>query len=152
MSEKLYKVKPLEWVDFQYGSETDTPFGRYGVELPFPGFKRSPYWLDLDDNHTNCASLEAGKAACESHWRTKLAEVLEPVDEADTRRLDWMEERRRALNNHYGTVYGWKLVQSNNVTRLMLPNFEVDLHDSAVTRTAGGTDVRAAIDAAMEGK
>ena len=105
MIEKLYKVKPLEWVDFQYGSEADTPFGRYTVELPFPGFKRSPYWLDLDDNHTNCASLEAGKAACEAHWRAKLAEVLEEVPEEwqpietapkdGTNILVWCPERNR---------------------------------------------------------
>ena len=84
MSEKLYKVKPLEWIDFQYGSETDTPFGRYSVQLPFPfpGTPSAPYWLDLDDNHTNCASLVAGKAACEAHWRARLAEVLEEVPDA----------------------------------------------------------------------
>ena len=150
----LYRIKPLEWhVRGMYHQAfvLDTCYEMWKAgDSPFRWQSRL---RDQAANATFSAdSLEAGKAACEAHWRAKLAEVLEEVNDADTQRLDWLEERRLALNKHYGMVYGWKLVQSNNVTRLMLPNFEVDLHDSAVTRTPGGTDVRAAIDAAMEGK
>lgn len=92
MSEKLYKVKPLEWVDDQYGSEADTPFYTYAVTLPAPrGWRKHPEWVVLlndgpstsDSDGGLCASLVAGKAACEAHWRERLAKVLEEVSNAD---------------------------------------------------------------------
>lgn len=68
----------------------------------------------------------------------------------DKERLDWLEQRRRALNAHCGSRYGWKVVQSHLVNRLMLETPEVcamagvDLHDTG----AGSDDVRVAIDKA----
>jgi hypothetical protein len=50
---------------------------------------------------------------------------------ADKARLDFLDECNAALNGRYGTSYGWTLVLSHNVTRLMLGRWmEVDLHDS----------------------
>lgn len=51
--------------------------------------------------------------------------------EADKARLDFLDACNAALNRRYGTNYGWSLVLSHNVTRLMLGRWlEVDLHDS----------------------
>lgn len=51
--------------------------------------------------------------------------------EADKARLDFLDACNAALNGRYGTNYGWTLVLTHNVTRLMLGRWmEVDLHDS----------------------
>ena len=70
---------------------------------------------------------------------------------ADRARLDWLEKQRVGLNAHYGTSYGWEVVRSHLVNRLMFRTPEitamagVDVNDAV----AGGKDVRAAIDEAM---
>jgi hypothetical protein len=70
---------------------------------------------------------------------------------ADRARLDWLEKRRIALNVHCGSSYGWEVVQSHLVNRLMLRTPEVcamagvDVNDTG----AGGKDIRQAIDDAM---
>lgn len=72
---------------------------------------------------------------------------------ADRARLDWLEKQRVALNAHCGTSYGWEVVRSHLVNRLMFRTPEitamagVDVNDTA----AGGKDVRTAIDDAMRG-
>jgi len=54
----------------------------------------------------------------------------------DKVRLDYMDECNRRLNAHCGSSYGWKMILSHNVTRLMLESpygcefAAVDLHDS----------------------
>ncbi len=104
---------------------------------------------------TNCATLSAKLMACKDHdnafeerieWLGREnAKLLE-----DKARLDWLEKQRTVLNAHTGSRYGWKLVQSHLVNRLMLPTPEVcemagvDLHDTGMT----SDDVRAAIDRA----
>lgn len=70
---------------------------------------------------------------------------------ADRARLDWLEKRRVALNAHCGSAYGWEVVQSHLVNRLMLRTPEVcamagvDVNDTGT----GGKDIRHAIDDAM---
>lgn len=72
----------------------------------------------------------------------------------DTQMLDWLDGRNRALNNRYGTEYGWEVVLSPNVTRVMTKRqpadsgyvADVDVHDS---RAHGHTSVRTAITEAM---
>lgn len=70
---------------------------------------------------------------------------------ADKARLDYLDECNRRLNAKSGTLYGWRLVQSHNVNRLML-NFPngVDLHDSQAVgcHPTGHLSVRDAIDGA----
>lgn len=70
---------------------------------------------------------------------------------ADKQRLDYLDECNRRLNAKSGTLYGWKLAQSPNVTRLMLdfPN-GVDLHDSEAVgcHPTGMLSIRKAIDSA----
>lgn len=56
---------------------------------------------------------------------------------ADGQRLDFLDRCNAALNRHYGTNYGWKLIRSPNVVRLMSQAStasgylsDIDLHDS----------------------
>ncbi|WP_235037758.1 MULTISPECIES: hypothetical protein [unclassified Novosphingobium] len=65
---------------------------------------------------------------------------------ADRARLDYLDRCNTALNARYGTAYGWKLIQSHNVNRLMIGDFDVDLHDS---QSHGLPSCRAAIDERM---
>ena len=46
-----------------------------------------------------------------------LAEVEAAA--ADKRRLDFLDRLNATLNAHYGTKYGWKLILSPNIVRLM---------------------------------
>lgn len=74
--------------------------------------------------------------------------------QADKARLDFLDRCNAALNAHYGTNYGWELILSHNITRLLLGEFwageprGLDLNDAA-----GGhaklPSCRAAIDAKM---
>ena len=70
---------------------------------------------------------------------------------ADRNRLNWLEKCRVALNAHCQSSYGWEVIRSHNVNRIMVRSpfhgeiAAVDVNDAAV----GGRDVRAAIDAAM---
>jgi hypothetical protein len=92
-------------------------------------------------SHPKAATPECHVYACP---------MLAPELRAEATRLDWLEEQRTRLNAHTGSRYGWKLVQSHLVNRLMLPTPEVcemagvDLHDTGLTTD----DVRAAIDRA----
>lgn len=68
---------------------------------------------------------------------------------ADKERLDWVEQRRLRLNQHYGTDYGWKFVSSHNVNRLFVKDVNtIDLNDSE----ARHGNIREAIDAARKEK
>ena len=70
---------------------------------------------------------------------------------ADKARLDFLDACNRALNQRYGTNYGWELILSHNVTRLMLGEFHageprgLDLND-ACGGNAKLPSCRAAID------
>lgn len=74
--------------------------------------------------------------------------------QADKARLDFLDACNAALNAHYGTSYGWELILSHNITRLLLGEFwageprGLDLNDAA-----GGhaklPSCRAAIDSKM---
>lgn len=48
---------------------------------------------------------------------------------ADKARLDYLDRCNAALNAYYGTTYRWKLIQSENVNRLMIGDGAVDLND-----------------------
>lgn len=71
---------------------------------------------------------------------------------SDTERLEWLDDCNRRLNDKCGSRYGWELILSHNVTRLMLESpyvaefAGVDLNDSAFP---GKRTCREAIDAAM---
>lgn len=60
--------------------------------------------------------------------------LLQAVEELkkDKERLDFLDRCNLALNDHYGTNYGWKLILNHNVTRLMSEGGlnMIDLHDS----------------------
>lgn len=64
---------------------------------------------------------------------THFEQAADEIDRltADKARLDFLDACNAALNGRYGTNYGWSLVLTHNVTRLMLGrSMEVDLHDS----------------------
>lgn len=52
--------------------------------------------------------------------------------EKDKNRLDFLDKCNQMLNAHYKTDYGWKLVLSHNVTRLMVEHRlnDIDLNDA----------------------
>lgn len=95
---------------------------------------------------------------CESFSVSALYAAPVSGDEAllDSQRLDWLDKMNATLNARYGTTYGWKLVLSSQVTRLMSEAppvgsgylADIDLHDS---QARGAKSCRAAIDAAMKG-
>lgn len=78
----LYRIKPLEW---------ERIAGSHAVEEYYEAVQNSwakgyavctrrrqwHYWSIPENSWLPCDSLEAGKAACEAHWRARLAEVLE---------------------------------------------------------------------------
>ena len=65
--------------------------------------------------------------------------------EADKARLDWLDRMNAGLNQRYGTAYRWRLILNHNVTRLLLGDFLMDLHDTEGGKT-GLTSCRDAID------
>jgi hypothetical protein len=69
----------------------------------------------------------------------KDAEIEKKVEELkkDKERLDFLDRCNLALNDHYKTNYGWKLILNHNVTRLMSEGSLkwVDLNDAE-----GGND------------
>lgn len=129
---------------------------RWSVYKGTPPNERRP---DRGSDLVQGMSIGAGR--CAEAIRAAAPAGAAPAEDAleqreatsDTKRLDWLDARNRALNAHYGTVYGWKVVLSPNVTRLMterppIAGFiaDVDVHDSA---TRGHDSVRAALDEAM---
>lgn len=72
---------------------------------------------------------------------------------ADSERLDYLDRLNAGLNRHYGTDYGWQLILSPNIVRLMSgPGGRghcaaIDLNDS---KARGGKSCRAVIDDAMK--
>ena len=85
----------------------------------------------------------------------KALDAKETEAHADKRRLDFLDECNRRLNEKCGNFYGWELILSHNVTRLMMESpfvterAGVDLHDSQVPAQAKKT-CREAIDAVMQ--
>lgn len=72
---------------------------------------------------------------------------------ADAERLDYLDRLNAGLNRHYGTDYGWQLILSPNIVRLMSgPGGRghcaaIDLNDS---KARGVKSCRAVIDDAMK--
>lgn len=70
---------------------------------------------------------------------------------ADAERLDWLDSMNAALNERNGTVYGWRLILSPNIVRLLAEHHaegrkgNIDLNDANARMP---TSCRAAIDAA----
>ena len=76
MSEKLYKVKPLEWEGIKNLYFCTSDIAEYQIRKRADGG-----WLCMARGRWDqyADSLEAGKLACEAHWRERLAAVLEEV-------------------------------------------------------------------------
>jgi hypothetical protein len=76
---------------------------------------------------------------------------------ADKARLDWLDQQNAALNRHYGTTYQWKVILSQNITRLMTGRQwggycgDIDLND-ANSGTNAVASCREAIDEARNTK
>lgn len=74
------------------------------------------------------AAWQAARECLSSPGRAQAVE--------DTRRLDYLDRMNAALNKRYGTNYGWQLILSPNVVRLMMESpfvsemALIDLHDS----------------------
>ena len=80
-----------------------------------------------------------------SHIREEAVEEYKK----DRERLDFLDKCNQQLNKVYGTDYGWELILTHNVTRLMRGYGEIDLNDQK-----GGNDkgksCRDAIDKQMD--
>lgn len=115
------------------------------------------------------AALEEAAAMFDPHphaemFRTNIAADIRalkssplPMANEDRERLDFLDRLNAALNKRYGTAYGWKLILSPNVVRLMSGRQEkgyvgdIDLNDSGC-RHESFSSCRAAIDAARKAK
>lgn len=93
----LYRIKPLEWkrdrsyMHAYYRSVVIPGVLTYSVYLDMPVGE----WGWVSDGLAGvrpCDSLEAGKAACEAHWRARLAEVLESVSDSESALIDALED------------------------------------------------------------
>lgn len=88
------------------------------------------------------------------HGSNTIGEIAALVRElaADKARLDYLDRCNRAMNAAYGNLYGWKLIQSANVTRLLLHTIKdgVDLNDANAVGCypTGLLSIRQAIDQA----
>lgn len=82
-------------------------------------------WRARVYNGFDAATLSAGHTdqAMElaRQLERELAEARRKALEAerDTARLDALDRANAALNRHYGTNYGWRLILSPNIVRLM---------------------------------
>ena len=82
MSETLYRIKPLVWVenDFAWGASTE--FCEYEVE--YWDERKQHYWRSSHGRgYGTCDSLEHGKQLAQQHWEATLATILEPVETAE---------------------------------------------------------------------
>jgi hypothetical protein len=78
MSEKLYRIKPLEWTAYQCGDEfAYAPTGRYDVTSHPNAFVLTVGhgWHMLNGGQFESAS--AAKRAADQHYRDTLAKGLE---------------------------------------------------------------------------
>lgn len=79
--------------------------------------------------------------------------LVEAAKAADSERLDFLDAMNVALNCHYGTKYGWRLILSDRISRLMSGRQwqgkvgDVDLNDQNAG-SSGFSGCREAIDAA----
>lgn len=81
----------------------------------------------------------------------EAADIIESLKK-DKERLDYLDRCNATLNKHYGTEYGWRLIQSHLVNRLMFKDLDshnggVDLNDS---ESHGFKSCRDAIDEKMK--
>ena len=113
-------------------------FGAHGVIA-----KRAPsdLMVPLSALTAQAAALEAAEREAAT-LKARIAEL-----EADTSRLDFLDDLNARLNAASGTVYRWEMVINHNVNRLMM-NFPrgVDLNDA---KAHGFPSCREAIDREM---
>lgn len=92
---------------------------------------------------------EMAERALKAEREARAAEAELAALKRDKERLDFLDRCNAALNERYGTSYGWELILNHNVTRLMLGRLAVDLND-AVGGNAALPSCREAIDARMK--
>lgn len=99
----------------------------------------------MAEAYERAGKWQARAEAAESEVATLKARVAEL--EADTSRLDFLDDLNAQLNAASGTVYRWEMVINHNVNRLMM-NFPrgVDLNDA---KAHGFPSCREAIDREM---
>lgn len=76
MTEKLYRIKPVEWKEYPYRYKYATPFGDYDLLKNRGGsvtFAIGPSII------SDFPTLEDGKKFAESHYRERLMMCLEPI-------------------------------------------------------------------------
>ena len=100
----------------------------------------------FDERNDTCAVLTI---------RADSAEAALAEARRDAERLDYLDQLNAALNAYYGTSYGWELILSPNIVRLMSGAHtfgfvgDIDLNDAALGKRAHKS-CRAAIDAALK--
>lgn len=105
--------------------------------------------VERAESQASSSSPEAGSALTVT--REEYESLLK-----DKARLDYLEQAHVALNAHYKTEYGWRLIINPNVVRFMAGNScprddgypGIDLHDSQGGNAKLPT-CREAIDACM---
>ena len=95
MSDKVYRIKPLEWQDnsYLYGCpsfHTQTEFGRYRAHEIVEAFrsyldggakcKWTSFFGPHDSDMGYADTIEEAKKACEEDWIERVKNVLEEVN------------------------------------------------------------------------
>lgn len=85
-------------------------------------------------------------AKAELKWRIEQLEAELATVSVDSKRLNFLEMHRIALNTRYQTDYGWKFIANHNVTRVFCCDVNtLDLYDAH----PGSGDIRSVIDKAI---
>ena len=107
---------------------------------------------DIDRQQRYARYVEAADKI--DFMQDQIIDLSKAIDalKKDKARLDFLDECNRRLNEYCGTKYGWKLIQSHLVNRLMFKDLGlhsggVDLNDAEAN---GFDSCRKAIDEKMK--
>jgi hypothetical protein len=97
-------------------------------------FRNNLCWGKVIHNQDANDHIEFWERQIDQAIQATRAAVRDEMVE-DKKRLDFLDECNRRLNEQYRTNYGWELILNHNVTRLMSDHLEIDLNDAK-----GGND------------
>lgn len=129
------EAEPAGWQVKKYGGnwvsikKEDVDHYRFNEEIPVrevytapPAPVSVPDAMEMDDDFDS--AFEHGKAVGWNACRAAMLHGAEPVQANtlpdDTRRLDWLDDQNKRLNDYFGTTYGWKFDANFQRNAMML--------------------------------
>jgi len=97
MIKKIYKIKPLEWIEstneLEKSFTASTPFGRYFVtqNIDQEDYEYNEcYWgycFDEyhDEDRSSCSSIAEGKKIAQKHWIERIGGALLEIKTAENK-------------------------------------------------------------------